>query len=101
MADNPKQLNSITFRITRSTGSWIGLGLCHKNIVVANGYDFIFDTTGHGCYMISANGGTWSHIDADSNNIVRVNILINLDIQNRIGGFGNNFFGSEKQKNKL
>jgi hypothetical protein len=39
------------------------LGVCHKTIIQQNGYDFYFEGTGHGMYMISANGGSWSHID--------------------------------------
>jgi hypothetical protein len=33
----------VTFRIVKSTGSWIGLGVCHKNIVVDKNYDFYFE----------------------------------------------------------
>lgn len=81
--DNPMEGNtakSVTFRIVKSTGSWIGLGLCHQNIVTSKKYDFAFESTGHGCYMISANGGSWSHIDSTANNIVRVIVFLKLDL---------------------
>lgn len=58
------QKKSVTFRIVRSTGGWIGIGLCHKNIIKSMNYDFFFEYIGHGCYMISANGGSWSHNDS-------------------------------------
>jgi hypothetical protein len=76
--DNPIEKNpggqkkSVTFRIVRSTSGWIGIGLCHKKIVNSMNYDFAFDHIGHGCYMISANGGSWSHSDPEQNNIVKV-----------------------------
>lgn len=75
------QSKSVTFRVVRSTGGWIGLGLCHKNIVNTKNYDFSFDMIGHGCYMISANGGSWSHSDYEQNNIVKVILFLTKDIQ--------------------
>lgn len=50
--------------------------MCHKNIVVGKNYLFNFSNLGHGGYMISANGGTWSNNNADYNNKVKVYILI-------------------------
>jgi hypothetical protein len=67
----PKDKKSVTFRVVKSSG-WIGLGVCHKNIVVTEKFDFSFENVGHGCYMISSNGGSWSNINADENNIVKV-----------------------------
>ena len=75
------QFKSITFRIVKSPSSWIGLGLCHKNVVKSKNYDFLFEAVGHGCYMISANGGSWSHIDPDQNNLVKVIFYPFLDFQ--------------------
>ncbi len=68
----PKDKKSVTFRIVKSTGSWIGLGVCHKKVVMGENYNFSFENVGHGCYMISANGGSWSNINANENNIVKV-----------------------------
>jgi hypothetical protein len=40
--DSTNEMKSVTFRIVKSTGTWIGLGLCHKNIVIAKNYYFNF-----------------------------------------------------------
>lgn len=45
--------------------------MCHKGVVVGKQYQFNFSTVGHGAYMISANGGTWSNTNAEFNNKVR------------------------------
>jgi hypothetical protein len=50
--------------------SWCGVGMCHKNTIIKNDYGFPYSTIGHGSYLISTNGGTWSNIDADKNAIV-------------------------------
>ena len=50
--------------------------MCHKNIVVSKGYTFNFSTLGHGGYMISANGGTWSNNNAEFNNKVKVKYFL-------------------------
>ena len=41
--------------------NWCAVGLCHKNIIVSKNYNFTFSQLGHGGYMISSNGGTWSN----------------------------------------
>jgi hypothetical protein len=53
------------------TANWIAVGIAHKNIVKNNQYLFNYNKIGHGAYMISANGGTWSHTSADFNNKVK------------------------------
>lgn len=55
--------------------------MCHKNVVVSKSYMFNFSALGHGGYMISANGGSWSHNNADFNNKVKVYISNILGIQ--------------------
>lgn len=40
--DIPVEKKSVTFRVVKSTGGWIGVGLCHKNIVTSNNYGFTF-----------------------------------------------------------
>lgn len=45
--------------------------MCHKNIVSTKNYGFNFSTLGHGGYMISANGGTWSNSNNQHNNKVK------------------------------
>ena len=49
--------------------------MCHKNIVVGKNYGFNFSAVGHGGYMISANGGSWSNTKFEANNCVKVNDL--------------------------
>ena len=44
--------------------SWLAFGVCHKNIVQSKNYSFTFNSVGHGGYLISSNGGSWSHIQA-------------------------------------
>lgn len=45
------------------TSSWIAVGMCNKTIMKTNKFIVVTNKTGHGCYMISSNAGTWSHID--------------------------------------
>lgn len=47
--------------------------MCHKNTVISKNYGFNFSAIGHGAYMISANGGSWSSIKAEQNNSIKVN----------------------------
>jgi hypothetical protein len=54
--------------------------MCHKNIVVSKAYMFNFSTLGHGGYMISANGGTWSNNNPDFNNKVKVIFIFIIGI---------------------
>ena len=49
---------------------WIGLGLALKNTVVNSNYKFNYGSTGHGMYLISANGYTWSHSQSEDNSKV-------------------------------
>jgi len=60
------------FRIKESSSNWIAVGMCHKNVVVTKNYGFNFSSIGHGAYMISANGGSWSHSKIEHNNSVKV-----------------------------
>lgn len=53
-----------SFKIRESSSNWVAIGMCHKKIVESKGYSFNFGTIGHGGYMISANGGSWSNIKA-------------------------------------
>jgi hypothetical protein len=65
------------FRIKEYSSNWIAVGVCHKNIVVSKGYAFNFNVLGHGGYMISSNGGTWSNTNADFNNKIKVSAFLN------------------------
>jgi len=62
----------MAFKIKESHSNWVAVGMCHKNIVKSKNYGFNFSSIGHGAYMISANGGSWSNIKADQNNTIKV-----------------------------
>lgn len=47
----------VAFKIRENNSSWLAVGLCHKNIVQANNYQFNYSSLGHGGYLISCNGG--------------------------------------------
>jgi hypothetical protein len=40
---------------------WIGVGISLKNVVKQANFYFNYNTIGHGSYMISNNGYSWSH----------------------------------------
>jgi hypothetical protein len=42
-------------------GGWIGIGISLKNKIVSANYNFHYTTLGHGSYLISTNGYSWSH----------------------------------------
>lgn len=63
------------FRIKESSSNWVAVGVCHKNLVASKNYSFNFSSIGHGAYMVSANGGSWSHTKVEQNNSVKVTIL--------------------------
>ena len=43
----------------------------HQNVLEKNKFIFDYKNIGHGCYMISSNAGTWSHVNEDLNNKVK------------------------------
>lgn len=40
---------------------WVGVGICLKNLIKTANYHFNYSNIGHGSYLISTNGYTWSH----------------------------------------
>ena len=42
-------------------GGWIGVGISLRNIIKTANYNFNYTTLGHGSYLISTNGYSWSH----------------------------------------
>ena len=69
-----KRVRTFAFRMKEvNPSNWVAVGLCHKNLIVSKGYNFTFSQLGHGSYMISSNGGTWSNHQASSssNNVVK------------------------------
>jgi len=65
------EITAFKFRINKSSSNWIAIGLGHKNVLTKNKFLFDFTTIGHGCYMISSNAGSWSHVTEDLNNKVK------------------------------
>jgi hypothetical protein len=40
---------------------WIGLGIALKNSIIKANFNFHYTNIGHGSYLISSNGYSWSH----------------------------------------
>lgn len=40
---------------------WVGVGICLQKKITAANYHFNYTNIGHGSYLISTNGYTWSH----------------------------------------
>jgi hypothetical protein len=66
------QIETFTFKINSNDLEWVGVGVAYKNIANKLDYEFNLHQSGHGCYMISGNAGTWSHSDSEFNNVVKV-----------------------------
>ncbi len=45
----------------KSLKGWIGIGICLKQVIVGANFKFNYTTLGHGSYLISGNGYSWSH----------------------------------------
>lgn len=74
--DLEKKMNPVerfAFKITKfnALNPWISIGVCHRKIVSSKKFEFEYSGK-HGSYMISANGGSWSHLETDYNNKVKV-----------------------------
>lgn len=54
--------------------------MCHKNHVKSKNFGFNFGGVGHGGYMVSANGGSWSNIKAEFNNTIKSFKFVKGDI---------------------
>jgi hypothetical protein len=70
------KIKTFTYKIKESTSNWVAIGMCHKKVVQSKNYGFNFGAIGHGGYMISANGGSWSNSKVESNNSVKVNYIL-------------------------
>jgi hypothetical protein len=62
---------TFSFQVKESKSNWLAIGFCHQSIVEAKGYSFVFGSIGHGAYMISSNGGSWSNHKTDQNNTLK------------------------------
>lgn len=72
--EDGQPIKEMAFRIKESHSNWVAVGMCHKNIVKSKNYGFNFSSIGHGAYMVSANGGSWSNIKPEQNNSIKVHI---------------------------
>ena len=57
-------IKEMAFKIKESHSNWVAVGMCHRNIVKSKNFGFNFSSIGHGGYMVSANGGSWSNTKA-------------------------------------
>lgn len=54
-------IKKIAFKVKESSSNWVAIGVCHPKIIAGKNFGFNFSSIGHGAYMVSANGGIWSH----------------------------------------
>ncbi|CAD8083564.1 unnamed protein product [Paramecium primaurelia] len=54
------------FKVTKYAG-WIGIGVCHRELIVNANFKFNYTNIGHGSYLISNNAYLWSHLQKDLN----------------------------------
>ncbi|CAD8117262.1 unnamed protein product [Paramecium sonneborni] len=54
------------FKVIKYAG-WIGIGVCHRDIIASANYKFNYTNIGHGSYLISNNAYSWSHLQKDLN----------------------------------
>ncbi|EAR90775.1 transmembrane protein, putative (macronuclear) [Tetrahymena thermophila SB210] len=54
------------FKIKSLIG-WIGIGICLSSIIKGFNYHFKYSKIGHGSYLLSGNGYTWSHSKSEQN----------------------------------
>ena len=67
------QNRKIKFKVTHLK-NWIGVGVCLKSKIVSVSYQFkctqstmLDEVLGHGSYLLSNNGYTWSHSSSEDN----------------------------------
>ncbi|KAL4436299.1 hypothetical protein ABPG74_015890 [Tetrahymena malaccensis] len=60
--------------------NWIGFGVCLKNVLEKKAYKFEYNNTGHGAYLISSNGYSWSHSSKEDNMANKSFVFSNDDI---------------------
>jgi hypothetical protein len=70
LEEKGNKVQTVEFKIVESTQSWVAVGICHKETVMKNNYTFAYSNLGHGAYMISCNGGSWSTLNSSHNNVV-------------------------------
>lgn len=83
--EQSKTVKTFYFKIKECSSNWVAVGMCHKNMVHSKNYAFNFSSLGHGGYMVSANGGTWSSSNVDFNNKVKVLLCLSRLLSSRRG----------------
>lgn len=66
-------------RVKKFVG-WCGVGICLKNLIKTANYHFNYSNIGHGSYLISTNGYTWSHSIKEFNSSSKCFSFTNNDI---------------------
>lgn len=46
---------------------WVGVGICLRSLIEKANYHFNYTNIGHGSYLISSNGYSWSHSTKEMN----------------------------------
>jgi hypothetical protein len=62
---------TFSFQVKESKTNWLAVGFCHRKTVEAKNYSFVFGSIGHGGYLISSNGGSWSNHKTEHNNTIK------------------------------
>ena len=55
----------------KKLGGWIGVGISLKSQIVGSNFNFHYTTIGHGSYLISTNGYSWSHSVKEYNSALK------------------------------
>jgi hypothetical protein len=66
------KIKTFSFKVKECSSNWVAVGMCHSSIVKNKSYAFNFSNLGHGGYLVSANGGSWSNTKSEANNTVKV-----------------------------
>ena len=45
--------------------AWVAVGVCLKNVILENKFEFLYGQVEHGIYGVSGNGYSWSHLNKD------------------------------------
>ena len=73
-------IKEFKFKMKDLVSTWVGVGMCHRNIVASNDYRFNYSSPGHGAYLVSSNGGVWSNTRGEHNNKVSTYNIYSDDV---------------------
>lgn len=57
LQEKGNRARSVAYKIKENSSNWLAVGVCYKNVVQANSFQFNYSTLGHGGYLVSSNGG--------------------------------------------